>query len=278
MTAPLTGEQTSAKAIIRDFLRQWGLLELAPELDRLIREGLGADAITVQLRETSAYKARFRANEKREAAGLPVLSPAEYIAAEDAYRQVFRSYGLPASFYDQLSDFHEFLEKDVSPEEVNARAAAAQQTWLTSDPSVRNAWRDFYGLTDGAAIASIMDPDRALPIVQRMVTAAQLGGLAARNGLAADRGRFEQYADRGITAEQAAAGFAEIGQTLTTDQAIARRFGQTFTQAEAEAARIEGLASAQRKQRELAQSEQALFDARATADQKSLSRRTQGSY
>lgn len=278
MSAPLNPEQTSAQGIIRDYLRQWGLEALMPDLNRLIREGLGAEAITLQLRETSAYKERFAANARREAAGLPVLSPAEYLAAEDAYRQVMRTYGLPASFYDQASDFHEFLAKDVAPEEVNARASAAQQTWLTTDQAMRDTWRSFYGLTDGAAIASILDPDRALPIVQRMVTAAQLGATAARNGLAADRGRFESYADRGISADEAADGFAQIGQTLSTDQAIARRFGQTFTQAEAEAARITGTASAQRKQRELAQSEQALFDGRAAADSRSLSRRNSGSY
>jgi hypothetical protein len=275
MTSP---EQTSANAIIRDYLRQWGLLELAPDLDRLIREGLGADAITLQLRDTQAYKRRFQANDLREAAGLPVLSPAEYIAAEDAYRQILRTYGLPSSFYDQPDDFHGFLARDIAPEEVNARAQAAQQTWLTTDQAVRDTWRDFYGLTDGAAIASILDPDKALPIVQRMVTASRIGAEASRNGLGADRSRFEQYADRGVSVDQAAQGFAEIGQTLTTDQAIARRFGQTFTQAEAEAARITGTASAQRKQRELAQSEQALFDGRATADRSSLSRRTSGSY
>lgn len=278
MTAPLTGAQESARTIVREYLRQWGLTELSADVDRLIREGIGSDAITIQLRDTEAYKRRFQANQAREAAGLPVLSPAEYLAAEDAYRQVLRTYGLPASFYDQPDDFHQFISRDVSPEEVNARAAAAQTTWLTTDQGVRDAWRSFYGLTDGAAIASILDPDRALPIVQRMVTAAQLGSLASRNGLGADRDRFEQYADRGITAEQAAQGFADIGQTLTTDQAIARRFGQTFTQAESEAGRIAGLASAQRKQRELAQSESALFDGRAAADARSLTRRTSGSY
>jgi hypothetical protein len=268
----------SASAIINWYLREWGLLELSADVDRLIKEGIGEDAIVIGLRDTPAYKKRFRANDIRQAAGLPVLAPAEYLAAEDAYRQVLRTYGLPASFYDQADDFHEFIGKDVSPEEVNARAAAAQTTWLTTDQGVRDAWRNFYGLTDGAAIASILDPDRALPIVQRMVTAAQLGAVASRNGLQSDRDRFEQYADRGITADSAAQGFAEIGQTLTTDQSIARRFGQTFTQAEAEAGRVAGLASAQRKQRELAQSESALFDGRAAADAKSLTRRTSGSY
>lgn len=274
----LTALDESASTILRDQLRQWGLLSLAPDLDRLIREGLGADAITIQLRETQAYKQRFAANDLREKAGLPVLSPAEYLAAEDGYRQALRSYGLPSSFYDTPEDFQKFLAKDVSPQEVDARAKAAQQTWLTTDQSVRDTWQSFYGLTDGAAIASILDPERALPIVQRMATATQIGAKATQNGLVADRTRYEGYADQGITADQAAQGFAQIGQVEHTDQSIARRFGQTFTQTEEEQARIQGLASAQRKQRELASSETALFKGRASADQRTLNQRTGGAY
>lgn len=278
MTTPISPDSNSAQAIIRGFLQQWGLGELYNDVDRLIKDGLGQDAIVLRLQETDAYQRRFAGNKAREAAGLPVLSPAEYLSAESAYRQTLQQFGLPASFYDQHSDFVDFIAKDVSAQEVAARAAAAQQTWLSTDQATRDAWRDFYGLTDGAAIASILDPDRALPIVQRMATAAQLGGLAKRNGLTADRSRLEQYADLGVDVSNAAGGFAEIGQTLSTDQAIANRFGTTFSQEEAEQARVVGTASAQRKQRELAEQEKALFGGRAAADRNSLTRRTSGSY
>lgn len=275
MTAP---NANSAQAIIRGFLQQWGLTELYSDVDRLIKDGLGTDAITLRLQETDAYQRRFAANKAREKAGLPVLTPAEYLAAESAYRQALQQYGLPASFYDQHQDFQNFIAKDVSAEEVSARASAAQQTWLSTDQATKTAWRQFYGLTDGAAIASILDPERALPIVQRMATAAQLGGLAMRNGLTADRSRLERYSDLGVNATNAASGFAEVGQTLATDQAIARRFGTTFSQEESEQARVVGTASAMRKQRELADQEKALFDGRAAADRNSMSRRTTGSY
>jgi hypothetical protein len=59
---------------------------------------------------------------------------------------------------------------------------------------------------------------------------------------------------------------------------MAGRFGVDFTQTDSEAARIQGTASALRKQRELYQSEQALFDQRAAADGNSLTRRNSGSY
>lgn len=273
-----TPNANSAQAIIRGYLKTWGLSELYGDVDRLLKDGLDAEAVVLRLQQTDAYKLRFKANDARLAKGLPALTPAEYISAETAYRQVMRSYGLPESFWDSQDDFHTFIGNDVSPEEVNSRAQMAQQTWLTTDGAVRNAWREMYGLTDGAAIAAILDPNRALPIVQRMATAAQIGGAARRNGLEQSASRFEQLADMGLDYEGALKAFGEIGATLGTEQNIARRFGQSWEQKDAEQARIVGSASAMRKQRELAQAEQALFDARPGADSRSMTRRTSGTY
>lgn len=278
MTTPLSPNQTSAKAIIQGQLDAWGLSALSPDLDGLIKDGLGSDAITLKLQQTDAYKQRFAGNALRQKAGLPVLSPAEYISAESSYRQVLQSYGLPQSFYDQPEDFHNFIAKDVSPDEVNTRAQAAQQSFLSADPGIRQALRDMYGLSDGAGIALFLDEDKALPIVQRMATAAQIGGSAIRNGLGASASRFEQYADQGVTAAQAADAFSKIGQTQGIYSSIAARNGTTFDQAQNEQATLIGSASALRKQTDLANSEKALFDTRATVDKTSLTRRTSGSY
>jgi hypothetical protein len=278
VTAPLSPDQTSAKAIIQAQLDSWGLTALAPDLDRLIKDGLGSSAITLQLQQTQAYQDRFAGNKLRQQAGLPVLSPAEYISAESSYRQVLQSYGLPAQFYDQPEDFHQFIAKDVSPDEVNSRAQAAQQSFLNADPGIRQALRDMYGLSDGAGIALFLDEERALPIVQRMATAGQIGGSAIRNGLATDTSRFEQYADMGITGAQAADAFSRIGQTQGIYSSIAARNGTTFDQAQNEQATLVGSASALKKQTQLAGSEKALFDTRASADKNSLTRRTSGSF
>lgn len=278
MTSPLTPDQQTASAIIKAQLQQWGLESLAGTLNDLIRQGLGADAITLQLQQTDAYKQRFAANDVRIKNGLAALSPAEYIATENAYRQVLQQYGLPASFYDQSSDFNDFLAKDVSPDELKSRAQAAQTVFLSSDPQLRQVWRDFYGLTDGAAIASILDESKALPIVQNMVATTQAGAAARRSGLEANQSRISQYVDQGFSPDQLAQGFSDIGTSLAADQAIARRNGTTFTQAEAEASTIQGAASARRKQAELENSEKALFSNRAGADQNSLNRRTSGSF
>lgn len=270
---------STASEIIKAKLAEWGLAALYGDVDRLIKEGLGADAIDLQLQATDAWRKRFAGNEERKKRGLSVLSPAEYVAVEAGYRRVMQSYGLPQGFWDDpQTDFVSLIGRDVSPEEVNQRVSTAQEAFLSADDQLRQTWREFYGLSDGAGIAALLDPDRAMPIVNRMATAAKAGAAASRNGLAADRDRLERYADQGFTADQLRDAFSTIGQTYGTEAAQARRFGADYSQADAEAARVQGTASARRKQLELAQSEQALFDNRAAANDSSLNRRTSGRY
>lgn len=279
MTTPPGGEDpsiASARLIITKMLESWGISDLAADVDRLLREGLDTNAVVIQLQMTDAYKTRFAANEIRISKGLSALSPAEYIATEAAYRQVMQSYGLPAGFYDDQDDYKNFLSNDLSPNELNDRAKIAQMTFLSADMETRNAFRDFYGLTDGAGIAAILDPARALPIVERMAQAAQFGGAATRNGLESDRARFERYADLGVTAQQGSDAFAQIGATGVQERQSAIRFGETLTQAEQEEGNLLGTASAQRKRKRLADSEEGLFRGQAGAGQGALTRSSTG--
>jgi len=278
MTSPMSPDQQTADQIIQAQLQQWGLSSLSAKVADLIRQGYGTDAITLQLEATNEYKQRFEANDARLKAGLAVLTPAQYVATENSYRQVLQSYGLPAGFYDSQSDFHNFIANDVSPDEVKNRAAAAQTVWLSHDEGTKAVWRDFYGLTDGAAIASILDPKTAMPVIQNMVTTAQAGAAARANGLQADQGRIQSYVDQGFNTQQLTKAFSQIGSAAPEDQAMAQRFGVDYTQADSEAANITGTASALRKQQQMYDSEQALFKARASGDANSLNSRQAGSF
>jgi hypothetical protein len=253
--APLTPDQQTASQIIKAQLDQWGLSSLADQVNNLIRQGYGQDAITLQLEATPEYKQRFSANDARMKAGLPVLTPAQYVATEASYRQVLQQYGLPSGFHDQPSDLAKFIANDVSPSELNTRAQDAQAVWLSKDVGTRTAWTQMYGLSDGAAIASILDPDRALPIVQRMTAAAKIGGAALDNGLQADQARFEQYADLGVTQAQAQKAFGQIAQTFDSDRQSAARAGLSYSQVDAEQANLIGSGAASAKLQQVQDSE-----------------------
>lgn len=278
MTSPLSPDQAGAQAIIQQQLDEWGLSSLSDQLHSLIKDGLGSDAITLKLQDSPEYKTRFAANAARMKAGLPILTPAQYISAENSYRQVLQSYGLPNSFYDSHDDFNGWLSQDVSPDEVKQRAQDAQSVWLSTDPAVKDTWQKFYGLSDGAAIASILDPDKALPVVERMTQAAQIGAAATQNGLQADKDRFEQYADQGVSSQQAQKAFGQIGLTAQADAAMAQRFGVNYSQSDAEKAALFGNAQALKTQQQMYSAEKGLFSDTAAASQTSQGTRQMGSY
>jgi hypothetical protein len=271
------GDQ-SAFDIINQQLQSWGLGSLGSAAADLIKQGLDANAVTIELGNTPEYKARFAANDTRIKNGLAALKPADYVSAENSYRQVLQQYGLPSGFYDSPKDFNDFIGKDVSPNELNTRAAAAQRVWLSNDDATKETWRDWYGLSDGAAIASILDPDTALPIVQRMAQAAQWGGESRRQGLTADQQRLEQYADQGFTADAVNKGLAQVGAERDTMDKLAARFGQDYNQGTAMDAVIGNNAAASKTRDSLVANESALFSSRAASDSAALTRNARGQY
>lgn len=276
--ASLDPAQMGASAFIKAMLQEWGVPELYNDALRLIREGLDADAITLQLEETQAFKTRFSANEDRRKRGLPALSPAEYIATERQYRQVLRQYGLPAGFYDSNDDVKKFLSADVSPAELASRAQSAQTIWLSGNEDYRNVWRDFYGLSDGDAIAAMLDPKTAMPLVEQRVAATQIGAAARRQGLDVNADRAQQLGAMGVDEQAALTGYSQIAATAETDKGIASRFGDTFTQSDEEDDRLLGLASAARKRKQLYGKEAALFTQRGGSAEGSFSRQAAGQY
>lgn len=257
----LDDTQKNAYAILQGMLQQWGLDSLAPVVLKLLRQGYNdASAISYQLSQTDAYKKRFAANDVRIKNGLPPLPPNQYLAAEAAYKQVMRESGMPVGFYDQPDDFTKLIGLDVSPTEVQSRANTAMSFVNSTDPNTRNALMSYYGIDDNHLAAYFLDPNRALPLLQRQAGAGMIGASALDQGLAAtDRTRAEHFADIGITGDQAAQGYSTIAQMLPEETNIAQRFNSTYTQADAEDELFGGLASAARKRKQLNQSEQSLF-------------------
>src|SRR6266496_3832948 len=274
--------QQSAVDWFKQLLTSWGIAELVPDATKLVLQGLNADAITLQLQQTTAYRQRFAANEPRLKKGLPVLSPAEYISSEAAYQQVLRQYGMPKGFYDQRSDFTNWIANDVAPTELAQRAQDAAKTFLTGPEENRQAWFSYYGGSGPDAIqhaiATILDPGQALPLVEQRLTAAAIGGGAQAAGLSTDRAAAERLASFGVTGEQAVAGYSQIAADLPVEQQIAGRFGTGITQAEEEAAVFLGGPGERQKKKTLAESEAGLFQRSAAASQTALSRPTAGQY
>lgn len=253
----LSGSQRDAYAFLVDEFNQFGLGSLAPTIFNFIKQGYGADTISLLLQDTPEYKARFAGNELRAKAGLGVLSPAQYLSLESSYRQILANAGLPKNFYDKPEDFAKWIGGDVSPTELQNRVNLEVNTVAQAPAEVKQALTDLYGVSQGDMVAYFLDQSRAVPLLQLQAQAAQIGGQALMRGLSdANANRLAQL---GVTASQAATGYGQIGESLNTLQQIASRFGTGFSQTEAENAVFTPGGQATLKQRSLEEQEKALF-------------------
>jgi len=281
--ARIQSQRTDWVEYLTQVFSAYGLETLAPKIREYVQDGFTPDTVTLKLQETPEYQQRFSGNTARRKAGLPVLSPAEYLAVESSYKQIMRSAGLPTGFYDTPEDFSQFIGVDVSPSELKERVDIAAQTIEGADPFFKQQLKEFYNLNDGDMIAYALDSNRALPTIQRQAQAAQFGAEAARQGLQTTKTMAETYAGLGITQEQARAGFEQVAMV----QPEAERLSQVFAgQApvvgleETTAAVFGGEQSAEYKKRlqRLSEMEQSLFAGQSGVGAGSLARKQTGQF
>lgn len=212
--------QRDAKARIMSVLSEYGLESLADFVWQQILAGKSEIEVLQDLRNTPEFKTRFPAIEARTKAGMPPLSPGEYVAYERQARQIMRAAGLPESFYDTNDDFTRYLTRDVSLSELNDRIQLGRKAMFEQPREVIDTLMRDYGATEGELTALFLDPDRALPLVEKQWRAAQIGGAGARTGFGSTRAENERLADLGISAEQAQQGFGLLGESRELFQSL----------------------------------------------------------
>lgn len=208
-----TTNQPDGYAEIVAILRDFGLESLAPKVQSWLVQGLSEDEILFELRETPEFRQRFPAIFARQEAGLAPISPAEYVAYERQARQLMFQAGLPQGFFDDPSDFTDFLTKDLSLAELSSRIERGYQRVAQADPLVRQAFEAYFGVQGDQALAAYyLDPERALPVLERMTETAVVGGTGQRFGVGVGQQMAERVAAIG-GAERAEQIFTELGQT-----------------------------------------------------------------
>lgn len=253
---------------------------------------------------SDAYKQRFAGNEiirKRMADGQGrpgdrLLNPKEYIDAENAYRTVLQDAGMPTGFYDQPDDFNNLIGNSVSVAEFKSRVDTASDALNYADQSTVNSLSRYYNMTRGDLVAYLLDPSRAMPILenraaraaqagtdefglnsrtelQRMYAASQVGGMAERQGLGVDKGFAEEIVDLGKAGEAEDA-IATAGALDPDVRRLGSIYGQPmdFKDLVRETLNMSGGVEAGRKRRKFASKERAAFGGAGALDKKSLSR------
>lgn len=236
----LTGANRDAYASLRALFNGYGLGSLAGKIYEYAKQGYGADVISLLLQDTKEYKERFAANEIRTRAGLPVISPGEYLSIEQSYRQIMQDAGLPKGFYDNPADFQNWIAGDVSPTEIKGRVDLAVANTMSANNNAVRALQQLYGVDKSYITAYFLDSKKALPLLQKQSTAAQFGAEALKRGLQLDRQDLEDFVTAGLSLGQVSSGFQAVAEALPNIQAIAARYGETFSQRELEKDIIEG--------------------------------------
>lgn len=229
----LTGADRDAYASLRALFNGFGLGSLAPKIYEYAKNGYGADVISLLLQDTAEYKERFAGNTARAKAGLPVLSPAEYLQTEQAYRQILQDAGLPKGFYDSPTDFTKWIAGDTSPTEVKGRVDLAVARTVQADAASKEALRQLYGVDDSYILAYFIDSTKSLPLLQKQSQAAAFGGEALKRGLGLS-GNLEDMVTAGLSQAGVSQGFQAVAEALPNIQAIAARYGEDFSQEELE--------------------------------------------
>ena len=231
-TAAQTADRQNIFDQVTGLFTTYGILKAGdPASDALMKtikdlamSGAGSDTISLQLQQSDAYKARFAGNETRKAAGLNVLSPAEYIATENAYDQVLHAAGVPTGFYTSSEEKAKLIGADVSAAELQTRVDLASKSIQNADPYYTEQLKGYYGLSQGDMIAHVLDPSIAAPLIQQQVNTATIGAAAARNATNINLTTAQQLAGMGITQAQAEQGFGSIANQLPAMQEIASRY------------------------------------------------------
>ena len=280
-------EKRSAYDLLYSEFNNLGIGALVPDLKSFIEEGISPAEFTLRLRATKAYEDRFAANKIRINKGLRALSEAEYVAKEDAYQDIMRRYGLPETYYSRgnmgrQEGFEKLIAADVSDVELEDRISTAQKRVINANPEVAQALKTFYpGISNGDILAYTLDPSKAIEDIKRKVTAAEIGGAAARSGLTTNVADAEYLQRYGVTKESAEQGYGTIAGGLQRGSQLASMYGEspyTQTTAEQEIFNVPGAQEARKQRQKITGLEKAAFSGQSGLTSGALARERAGNF
>jgi hypothetical protein len=216
----MPGQERDAYAALKTLFDSYGLGSLAPTILNYLQNGFGSDTITVLLQQTPEYKARFAGNAARQANGLQVLTPAEYLSTEASYKQLLRAGGIDASF-NTPDKFSEWIGNDVSPNELQQRVNLAAQATALAPPSLTQYFATL-GIGAGDLTSYFLNDKNPTPALQMKLNQAQIGAAGLQNNINTSAADTLRYAQQGVTASQAQSAYQRIADILPTAQGLSQ--------------------------------------------------------
>ena len=280
----------SAFKVLEDTFNSYGLGSLAANVRTFMEQGLSDDEAVIQLRQTPEYKQRFLGNEGRRAKGLYAYSEAEYLQAEQTYRDLLSQSGLES--LAGADTFSKLIGGAVSPAETQARIQDVFNKIDNADPQLREQIGGYltgYGIGDPniqrtqLASALLMGGTSAQDLV-RNIEKAQIKTAALTSGMTLAEENISSLQKQLETAKTydvygtSKKAFGELAQTMPTTEKLAQIYGQDTTNLSSELQQeaFFGLASQRRKK--LQEKEQATFSGQAGTTTASLAQKSTGAF
>ena len=206
--------------------------QLSPELLNLFaaewaKSGNPTTAIQ-EVRQTEEYRTEFPGN-YNPATGQVRYNENTYKALEQSYIGTLQEYGIPEQTSRVLlaDRFVSLLEGEVSAREFQQRVSAAYEGIVDNIQGVQNFFSTNYNvdLTPEAIFMGALDPSIGEEIIEGRITAAQIGGEAARAGFAITRTEAEGLRKAGLTQQQARQLYTAASRDLPRLQELQARRG-----------------------------------------------------
>ena len=255
--------RVKAKDKLTAMLKPYKLEGIASYIDAEILKDTSEEMILIGMYDQPAYKVRFPGMDALRNAGR-ILSEDEYTRIENAMIQTARFFDLPKGFYDGSEDFGKLIGKQVSAKEYQDRLQVGQDLARTLNSEIKTQLLNLYNVGEGDLTAYVLDPDKALSLIQKQAKAATFIGLGRAagfglKGITAGQAEnivaTEPYAK--LTEGQMQTKLGQAGELRKEQQRLSQIEGMTYSEQEALDAVITGsseavLASQQRAQREVA--------------------------
>lgn len=202
-----------ALARLGQLLSRYGLEGMTDWVRSKLLAGASESEIQLELYDQPAFKARFPVIEARRQAGLTPVDVGDVLEFEQRGRELLRQAGITNPAFTSNEYLQGLMGRDVSVAELQGRLNDGLLRVTVAPPEVRAAFGEFFGPNSDAAMASLfLDPDVALPELEKMAMTAYAGGIGDRFGFDIAQGIAREIADTGVSQAGIWQGYAQLDQ------------------------------------------------------------------
>lgn len=230
----------------RSVMAQWGLdsPSLIEWANEKILAGESIDRILFDMERRPEFDAAFpeiklrRQRMEQTGVQLSPISPGEILDYRVQAKALMRSFGLPASYYDNAQVVRNLVVNDKSLSELNDALEYTQKRVANAPPQVSQVFQEVFGPDAlNAMMLAFTNDEITLPALEDMVQTAEVGGAARRLGFDLSVAEMNRVADTNLAYDDLVAGFGTLDERRSLfDETITENTNLTVGDAGVEAA------------------------------------------